>query len=64
MIAPLEEVQDIELENEEPDSEWVYGLPEARDPKTLPEPYLPTVRERAQHNLTHAPYRSWCDICV
>ena len=37
---------------------------EARAPKTLFNPLLPTAREVAEHNITHCPYRSWCDICV
>ena len=34
----------------------------AREAKALPRPNEPT--ERAQHNLTHLPYRSWCEHCV
>ena len=30
----------------------------------LPSPNEPTVEERAIHNLTHIPYRSWCPYCV
>ena len=27
-------------------------------------PRQPTASELASHNLTHIPYRSWCDHCV
>ena len=30
----------------------------------MPEPYVPTSAQVAQHNLTHLPYRSWCKWCV
>ena len=30
----------------------------------LPSPYMPSQSERDDHELTHAPYRSWCEHCV
>ena len=36
----------------------------ARDAKALPRPNEPTDQQRATHNLTHLPYRSWCEYCV
>ena len=27
-------------------------------------PYTPSRAEREEHELTHIPYRSWCDHCV
>ena len=36
----------------------------ARKPKALTSPLEPTQQERELHNLTHVPYRSWCEICV
>ena len=27
-------------------------------------PSEPSERERAEHDITHLPYRSWCKICV
>ena len=33
-------------------------------PRTMHSPSQPTPAERAQHNITHMPYRSWCHICV
>ena len=35
-----------------------------RVPRGLPEPHEPTPLERARHNLTHWPYKSWCEHCV
>ena len=37
---------------------------QARTVKTLPGPHEPTAQERATHELTHLPYRSWCTVCV
>ena len=36
----------------------------AREAKPLPRPNEPTEQQRAQHCLTHLPYRSWCEHCV
>ena len=36
----------------------------ARDTKTLHRSNEPTEQQRATHNLTHLPYRSWCEHCV
>ena len=36
----------------------------ARVPRGLPEPSEPTAAMRARHNLTHWPYRNWCEHCV
>ena len=33
----------------------------AREAKALPRPNEPIEQQRAQHNLTHLPYRSWCE---
>ena len=27
-------------------------------------PGAPTVRELEEHNVTHLPHRSWCEVCV
>ena len=37
---------------------------EAVPAKGLAQPAEPTPTERATHNLTHLPYRSWCPLCV
>ena len=37
---------------------------EARTPRRLPAPVYVSKVERDEHELTHTPYRSWCDHCV
>ncbi|CAE7239270.1 unnamed protein product [Symbiodinium sp. CCMP2592] len=37
---------------------------ESREPREVPLVKEPTLHERLQHNLTHAPYREWCEHCV
>ena len=27
-------------------------------------PYVPTEKERREHNVTHYPHRTWCDTCM
>ena len=36
----------------------------AQLPRQLRQPKEPTDYERALHNLTHLPFRSWCAICT
>ena len=33
-------------------------------PKSTLAPLQPTPNERMLHNLTHLPYRSWCEVCL
>ena len=33
-------------------------------PRSLQVPKEPTPQERAEHELTHLPFRSWCKTCV
>ena len=33
-------------------------------PSTPTAPYVPTRQERLEHEVTHVPYRSWCEHCV
>ena len=37
---------------------------EARELTKLHNPSMPSRAERENHNLTHLPFRSWCDHCV
>ena len=37
---------------------------EACQPCVASSPYAPTRQERAEHNVTHCPYRSWCSHCL
>lgn len=32
--------------------------------KTIKAPEQPSIREREEHEITHMPYRTWCDACV
>ena len=55
---------------------WIAGLPgeeeevepvgveEAVQPTVKRDPYCPTAQERAEHELTHLPFRIWCKACV
>ena len=36
---------------------------EAQRPRSSKPPQLPTEEERLLHELTHQPYRSWCEVC-
>ena len=45
-----------EVENEDAD--------ESRPVRTRIASYVPTVRERQEHNVNHYPFRSWCSSCV
>lgn len=49
--------------------EEVYNTDEeeprqAKTAKGLPQRAQPTAQERAEHELTHLPFRSWCPTCV
>ena len=37
---------------------------EALVPRGARDPGQPTAEERRLHELTHCPFRSWCDACV
>ena len=38
--------------------------PEAAPVITVRNPADPTPAERAEHEVTHCPYRPWCPVCV
>ena len=40
------------------------GGAEAQQPRAAPDPGQPSAAMIAEHNLTHIPYRSWCECCV
>ena len=35
-----------------------------RRAKQIRAPRQPTEREREEHEVTHMPYKAWCDACV
>ena len=54
------EKADLQLVNVEPEApEYV-----ARRPKGLQQPGEPTLTERLEHELTHLPFKPWCEVCV
>ena len=40
------------------------GDKDTREVKRLGDPRKPTEAEVREHELTHIPYRNWCDVCV
>ena len=51
---------ELSVEQVEPEAaEYV-----AQRPKALKQPSEPTLTERLEHELTHLPFRPWCDVCV
>ena len=54
-----------------PPAPWVPSVDEDDDegeesskPRILSSPYAPSRQERAEHRITHCPFRSWCAECV
>ena len=47
-----------------PDEMEITGNQEARVPRTLTAPELPSRKEVEEHCVTHAHYRNWCPVCV
>ena len=43
-----------------PDGESTEG----RGVRTPTLPYVPTEKERREHNVTHYPHRTWCETCM
>ena len=52
---------DVEPDNEDMEIEMEAGM---RRPDRKAPPEEPTAQERAEHMLTHVPFRSWCRHCV
>ena len=59
--APVEGKEEAEVEGE--DAECQECDPKNTD-KKVRSPGTPSAEERALHELTHWPFRSWCDACV
>ena len=64
MLNPTMEDHEEAFETKEPEGENIVGIPEARVPRTIASPTLPSTAEVEAHNLTHTPYQSWCPVCV
>ena len=66
LSAPMEEEQDESAPVPGSGGRGVVEEDEAegRGVKTPTSPYVPTAKERKEHNATHYPHRSWCEICM
>ena len=53
-----------EVENEDFEEIVCEEQEEARQPEVLRDPGAPTQKEIEEHNVTHLPFRSWCQHCV
>ena len=69
--AEEEEVLDIDDVEEDAEQHAEGGEVERRGPQDdrralrgLLDPRRPSQKEVDDHELTHLPYRNWCDICV
>ena len=49
---------------EEEENEPGVGSEEAAQPVVKRDPRCPSAQERAEHELTHLPFRIWCKACV
>ena len=75
MVSPIDEVADEEMEVDDDGEEARDATvgPRVDEPGDEPPPPRPReVRPSAirpgaeavrQHNLTHCPYQSWCEVC-
>ena len=76
MVAPIDEVANEEMEVDD-DGEGAGDAraePRADEPgddpppprprEVRPSPIRPGAEAVRQHNLTHCPYQSWCEVCV
>ena len=78
MIAPIDEVADEEMRVAD-DGEGAGGAETAVQPRVdepgddpppprprevRPSPMRPGAEAVRQHNLTHCPYQSWCEVCL
>ncbi len=61
MKHPIEEG---EAENADEGKYMCEPCGEAEGLKAVRAPKMPTPKEVEDHELTHCPYRSWCEHCV
>ena len=54
-LRKLEEPEEAEVEEE---------AVEAQAPRAARAPHVPSQQEIDEHDLTHCPYRAWCEHCV
>ena len=60
---PEETRRDVETDDGEEDAEYDEAVLEARVAIGRKSPKDPTRKEREEHELTHMPFRSWCEDC-
>ena len=61
---PVDEQEEARGAEVEEDLQGEEDSGEAAAARTVNQPRMPTAKERAMHELTHCPYRSWCEHCV
>ena len=57
-VCGQEEEESVEVEMEDETENGSRTVKKVQDPRD------PSKEERAQHEMTHLPYRSWCRHCV
>ena len=57
---------DVEVEGQEQEEDGHGGEDsgEVAASRTARQPRMPSDRDRREHELTHCPFRSWCEHCV
>ena len=65
---PVEEerlgVSSVRGEGQDEDHQSGEDSGEVRASRRVSQPRTPTEQERREHELTHCPYRCWCEHCV
>ena len=64
---PVEEEQvggDEVGENQDEDQQGGEESGEVQASRKVSQPRAPSAEERREHELTHCPYRCWCEHCV
>ena len=56
--------EDISKEPYDPDAICEECGDESEQPRMARDPGQPTPSQRAAHELTHCPFRAWCEHCV
>ena len=59
-----EQTPGVEEEEEKEETGTQPTVEQATKPTTGRDPRCPTEQERAEHELTHLPFRIWCRACV
>ena len=57
-------VQSVRGEGRDEDQHGAEESGEVQSSRRVGQPRTPSDRERREHELTHCPYRCWCEHCV